>query len=298
MERFAMRIGEEDVQGKVSFDPLVPPRILYPRHGRAGLLPGAAVLILLLAVTAVAGPAGLVERPGGRLPGNIRCVNDKGEEVPLSSLLDRPVVLSLVYYSCEHVCPQVLAALSRLAQDLPLDPAADYRLVTWSFDEKDGPKDAAEAKRNYLRPLPASFPRESWTFLSASAADTLRLTAALGFSFEKVEHGFVHPSIVVVLGPGGRISRYIHVSDYAYGAPSPPVFQPVEIAAALRDATRGANAAGSRAPLLFCFPHRPEGWSGYYGLTALAGGGTLAGLLGLFLYLAVGRRGRKIHVSR
>jgi protein SCO1/2 len=297
MERFAMRIGEEDVQGKVAFEPLVPPRILFCRHGRARSLPGLAALLFLLAA-AVAGPAGLVERPGEWVPGNIRCVNDKGDEVPLASLLDRPVVLSLVYYSCEHICPQVLAALSRMAQDLPLDPGVDYRLVTWSFDEKDGPKDAAEAKRNYLRPLPASFPRESWAFLTASAADTRKLTAALGFSFEKAEHGFVHPSILVILGPGGRISRYIHVSDYAYGAPSPPVFQPVEIAAALRDASRGAVANVARAPLLFCFPHRPEGWGGYYGLTALAGGGTLAGLLVLFLYLAAGRRGGKRRVSR
>src|SRR5512135_3189581 len=113
MERLAMRIGEEDVQGKVAFDPLVPPRIHTSRHSQACLPGRVGVLALLLSAAALAGPPGVVERPGGSVPGNIRCVNDQGEAIALGTLLDRPVVLSLVYYSCEHVCPQVLAGLSR-----------------------------------------------------------------------------------------------------------------------------------------------------------------------------------------
>src|SRR5512138_1068410 len=58
-----------------------------------------------------AGRAGLEERPGRSLPADIFAADEQGRPVRLVDLVDRPVILALVYYSCEHVCPLVLSAL-------------------------------------------------------------------------------------------------------------------------------------------------------------------------------------------
>ncbi|MGB8959665.1 MAG: SCO family protein [Candidatus Aminicenantales bacterium] len=240
--------------------------------------------------SAAADRPGVTEHVGADIPGDIFAVDDRGRSWKLADLADRPVILALVYYSCEHVCPQALGALGQLASGLPLTPGADYRLVTFSFDAADTPQDAAEAKRNYIKPLGPGFPAEAWTFLTASPENIGKLTDSLGFRFKKQPHGFIHPSVLVILGPGGRISGYIHVSRTAYGVGYPVMFSPVSIGASLRRAAAGGSEAKDPAPLLFCYPHEPEGQPRFYGVLSALGAVTLAFLGGLFLYLAVGRK--------
>jgi len=251
----------------------------------AAVLPGAAAGL----ITPAENP-GIVEHLGQAIPADIRCLDDKGAEVNLRALADRPTILSLVYYSCDHICPQVLVALGRLVGDLPLAAGMDYRVVTLSFDSLDSPRDAAKARRNYTRPLPKDFPPGAWMFLTASERNIRAVTGRLGFSFEQEEHGFVHPAVLVVLGPGGVISRYIYPTKYAYGASYPVTFPAVGMADSLRRAALGEIGAEAPGPVLFCFPHEPPGQARYYGLMRLAGWGTLAVLAALFLYLIAGRR--------
>ncbi len=210
--------------------------------------------------------------------------------VRLADLLDRPAILSLAYYSCEHICPQVLVGLGQLVSGLDLEPGKDYRLITWSFDEGDTPAEAAAARKNYTLPLGPGFPEGGWAFLAASAAETAKLTEALGFSFKKDEHGFIHPVILVILTPGGRISRYVRISKFNYGVAYPVVLSTYETAESLRAAGRGMIDAGPGGPLLFCFPHEPPGQGRYYSLMTVLGSVTLLGLAALFVYLASGRR--------
>ena len=234
---------------------------------------------------------GITEHVGGKIPADILVVDEHGTSLRLEGLADRPVILALVYYSCEHVCPQVLGALGQLVSDLQLMPGKGYRLVTFSFDAADTPQDATTAKRNYIKPLGPGFPAEAWSFLTASPENIARLTDALGFSFKKDSHGFIHPSVLVILGPGGRISGYVHVTRTAYGVGYPVMFSPVAIGASLRRAADGASESQDPAPLLFCYPHEPEGQPRFYQILSALGAGTLAILAGLFLYLAFGRKG-------
>lgn len=265
-------------------------------------------VLLLTVVSAMAGPApgrssvpenggrmaiGVTERLGQRVPDDIVCVNDRNEPVRLGTLLDRPAILSLVYYSCEHICPQVLTGLGKLASDIDLKPARDYRIITFSFDADDTPADAATARKNYTLPLGQGFPEDGWAFLTAGESEIARLTGALGFSFQKDEHGFTHPVILVILTPGGTISRYVRVSKFTYGVAYPVAFPAFETAELLRTAGRGAVSAGPNTPLLFCFPHEPVGQVGYFSLMTIFGGVTLLSLLALFIYLSAGRRGTR-----
>jgi protein SCO1 len=233
---------------------------------------------------------GLTERTGQTIPGNIICLDEQGNGVRLDALIDRPTILSLVYYSCEHICPQVLVGLGRLVSGGGLGPSSGYRLITVSFDGMDMPNDAAEAKRNYTRPLPEGFPPDAWRFLTASEHDIARLTEALGFRFKREGHGFVHPEVLVVLGPGGFISRYVQVTKFAYGTAYPVAFAPVPMASFLREAAARRTGSGPEDPVLFCFPGEPSGQAGYFGLLRVAGWGTLVALAALFIFLSAGRR--------
>jgi protein SCO1/2 len=236
---------------------------------------------------------GVSEKLGDSLPGDITCVDERGEEIRLDALLGKPVILCLVYYSCAHICPQVLVGLGRLVPQLDLRAGVDYRLITISFDAADTPAAAASAKQNYLHPLGPDFPGAAWLFATASEENITRLTGALGFRFAKRPHGFIHPSILVILSPGGRIARYIHVTKYNYGEAYPVAFSPVEIKQALLEAWSGRLSPTPPAPLLFCFPMEPSRQSRYFRLMAMSGWITLAGLGALFTTLSIKRRRRK-----
>jgi protein SCO1/2 len=235
---------------------------------------------------------GVTEHVGQFIPGEVLVVDDAGATLRLADLVDRPVILALVYYSCEHICPQVLSALGHLASEMTLAPGTDYRIVTLSFDAADTPADAARAKKNYLKPFAGGLPAGSWSFLTASPDDIRTLTDAAGFRYEADSHGFIHPSVLVILAPGGRIAGYIHVSKTAYGVGYPVTFPAVGVATSLRRAADGQSEAPSPLPLLFCYPHEPEKQSGFYGLLSTLGAFTLAVMAGLFLllFMASGRR--------
>ncbi len=234
-----------------------------------------------------------MEKTGHSIPSGIRCVNDRGREFPLLDLVDRPTILSLVYYNCEHICPQLLSGLGQLIQSLALDPKRDYRVITLSFDSEDTEREAALARRNYTKPLGSGFPEETWSFLVAAQRDIEELTGALGFSFQKEEHGFTHPAILAIIAPGGKICRYVYASKYHYGVGYPVTFSKVDIAQSLRAAGRGETSSGARGPLLFCFPHEPERQIESLRLMRAVGWGTLVGLAILFVYLAAGRKRSK-----
>jgi len=233
-----------------------------------------------------AGP-GLTEHIGALIPADILAVDDQGRTVRLADLLDRPAVLTLVYYTCEHICPLVLGALGQLASDMPLRPGADYRLITLSFDASDTRAEAAAARLNYTKPLGPKLPADAWSFLTASTEDIARLTGALGFRFEPDVHGFIHPSVLVILGPGGRIAGYVHVTRTAYGVGYPVTFSPMAIAADLQRAGAAEPAGPDPAPLLFCYPHEPPAHAKFYGLMTAMGVGTLVLLAAFFVYMSV-----------
>ena len=233
-----------------------------------------------------AGP-GLTEHIGALIPADILALDEQGRTVRLSDLLDRPAVLALVYYTCEHVCPLVLGALGQLASDMPLRPGVDYRLITLSFDASDTPAQAATARLNYTKPLGPKLARGAWSFLTASAEDIARLTGALGFRVEPDVHGFIHPSVLVILGPGGRIAGYVHVTRTAYGVGYPVTFPPMAIAADLQRAGAAETVGRDPAPLLFCYPHEPPAQNRFYGLMAAMGVGTLVLMAAFFVYMSV-----------
>ncbi len=231
---------------------------------------------------------GVDEKLGGRVPLDDVFRDETGREVRLREYLaDGPVLLTLNYYTCPMLCPLTLRNLLAAAQEVKgIGLDQDYRIVTVSID----PDEKTETARARAREIHGEMegipdPSSRWPFLLGDAKAIDSLTSAVGFRYRKVGSEFAHPDAVVVLTPGGKISRYL------YGIEQ----KPVDLKLALIEAA-GGNIGESTAlnqVLLFCFHYDPVGkkYALYARNIMRAGGALTVGLLGALL-IVLWKRGR------
>jgi protein SCO1/2 len=203
---------------------------------------------------AVLREVGVDERLGTQVPTDLPFTDASGKAVRLGDYLrGGPAVLTLNYYTCPMLCPLTfrrLAATMAVLKGLSL--SKDYRVVTVSINPDEIPE-IARAKANethaFVPGLAAGDDR--WPFLYGSADSVRRLTEAVGYRYRKVGSDFAHPSVAIVLTPGGVVSRYL------YGIEIPPL----DLKLALIEAADGKIGASSAANtlLMYCFQYDPAG---------------------------------------
>jgi protein SCO1/2 len=237
---------------------------------------------------------GITEKIGQTIPARLIFADEQGREVTLGDLIKKPAILTLVYYDCGRFCPQLLAALAAVFPQLGLKPDDDYQVVTVSFDESDTPAVARDLKRNYLKAIQNPFPADAWRFLTGDRRNIQELCAAVGFTFQKEMHGFAHPVALIVLSPRRKISRYIHVSKFFYGAEYPITFSAIELSQALTDAAQERVGLATHKEFLYCFPHEPKQEINFFKISGIFGVVTIVCLAAFFVYLSVtGRKTQK-----
>jgi protein SCO1/2 len=207
--------------------------------------------------------------------------------VRLGDLLGKPVILNLVYYTCDRICPQMLSGLARVLPQLSLTPEKQYRVLTVSFDETDTPGIARAKKNNYMMAIDKPFPEEAWRFLTGRKERIDRLTEAAGFQYRRDSHGFMHPVVLVILSPEGKIMKYMQVTKYEYGQAYPVTFAPFDLDVALTEAAQGRAVTGVQKAVLYCFAHEPAGLGKFFGILSIVGIVTLAAMAAFFIYLKV-----------
>ncbi len=236
------------------------------------------------------GEIGIEEKTGQLLPPDLVFHDEKGLDIKLGDLFGKPAILTLVYYTCEHICPLMLGGLSQALPRLTVVAGRDYRVITVSFDETDTPEKARDVKKNYITAAGSVFPEEGWKFLTGNRESIEKLTQAVGFRFRKEIHGFNHPVVLVFLSPEGKISKYLQVTKYAYGADYPITFSSFDLNVSLTEATQGKAVTGLKKALLYCFSHEPPGQSKFFNFIAVVGLVTLAAMAAFFIYLQVSTR--------
>lgn len=245
---------------------------------------------------------GIVEKTGGIISPGLVFRDENGAEIRLGSLLGKPVLLTLVYYTCEHICPLVLGGLSQAVPRLAMTTGKDYRLITVSFDDADTPERARETKKNYIKAAGSPLVEDGWQFLVGDRENIAELTKAVGFTFKKEIHGFNHPVVLIFLTSEGKISQYFYVTKYQYGADYPITFSSFDLNMGLTQAAQGKEVTGITKALLYCFSHEPPGQSKFFAFLAMAGLFTLAALAAFFIYLQVStrryRRGKAYDIEK
>lgn len=187
------------------------------------------------------------EKTGQYLPLDLEFVDEEGRSVRLGDIIDRPTLFLPGYFYCANICSKNLANLAVALNSLSFQPGKDYRVVALSFNEAEGPLDAARAKRNYLKILPEGFPASEWRFLTGNKEAIKAATDAVGFRFQKAsDETFIHPAALMVIAADGKIIRYVFGS-----------FLAGDIDVALSAAESGTPALSVRRLLGFCFNYDP-----------------------------------------
>lgn len=252
-------------------------------------------VFLLINSTAVRaqtdGEIGVRERLGQSVPLDLNFRDEKGSIVRLGDVVNKPTVVTLVYYSCSHFCPQMLLGLAEVLGEVKMSPGKDYRIVTVSIDDADTPEDASGLKMNYTKATNMHLPGDAWRFLTGDKESVMKIANALGVTFKKETHGFIHPEAIVFLSPQGKITSYIYPSKYSFGVGQPMTFSPVDFTKALTCASEGTVEAGVRSSQLLCFPHEPGRQERFFDILKVLGGLTLIAAISLFVYLSL--TGRK-----
>ena len=122
-------------------------------------------------------------------------------DVALTELLGKTQVVSMIYTSCEHVCPMIVSAMKELETNLSESTAAEVEFLLVSFTpDTDTPQVMTEyAERHNLD-------QERWTLLRGDDGDVRNLAMTLGVRYEVVSDTEVnHSNLISVLDEQGRL---------------------------------------------------------------------------------------------
>lgn len=137
----------------------------------------------------------------------------RGEQAAFASLAGEPVLVSMFYSSCPHVCPMLISTIREIEKQLPADAREEFRIALISVDpERDDPAALhALAERHGVE-------NERWTFARTSEHQTRALAAVLGIKYKALPDGdFNHTTAMILLDANGReIAR-----SGKLGAPDP-----------------------------------------------------------------------------
>ncbi len=223
---------------------------------------------------------GIDEKRGNYLPLDSQFVTSEGDTVTLGSLINKPVLLDIVYYNCAGICHPLLQELTWAVDRINMTPGKDFDVITLSFDPTENSGDAKKWKRSYLQSMKRNIPDSAWFFLTGDSLNIVKLTNAVGFKYQPREGMYVHAGCVISITPEGKISRYI------YG----DTFNPFDLQMAIIDAQNEEVRPTSAKLLQFCFSYDPEGRKYKLNITRIVGGVTLIGVLVFLLVLIFNRK--------
>jgi protein SCO1/2 len=191
---------------------------------------------------------GIVEHLDTIIPANLTFNNELGQPVQLKSLISKPTILSLVYYDCPGICPQLLSGVSDVIEKIGMQLGRDYQVITVSFNYDDTPESSLEKKKNFLRPHSKPY-AQYWQYLTGDSANIYALTHTLGYNFTRAGNDFMHPSCIMVLSPEGKVTRYLYGTSYL----------PFDVKMAIIEAQQGKSRPTINRVLEYCFSYDPEG---------------------------------------
>ena len=224
---------------------------------------------------------GIDQRLNEQVPLDAVFKDEQGNEVRLGQFFKgKPVVLSLVYYTCPMLCTQVLNGQLGTYRALAFNIGEQFEVVTVSFDPKETPQLAAAKKETYIKGYNRPSGENGWHFLTGDAANIKRLTEAVGFRYvwDDQTNQFAHASGIMLLTPEGKIARYFYGIEYP----------PKDLRLSLVEASQNKIGNPVDVLMLYCYHYDPA--TGKYGVVVmnvmrLAGAITVILIVGLLLLL-------------
>jgi protein SCO1 len=223
---------------------------------------------------------GFVEKLGDTIPLDLKFLNESNDTVTLRQLIDKPTILSFVYFDCPGLCSPLMSGISDAVSKLDMKLGEEYQLITISFNTTDTPEKALIKKENFVQEIKGE-DRKHWIYLTGSQENIDAITDALGFRYIPQGLDFAHPSGIMLISPSGKITRYL------YGL----TFLPFDVKMAIIEAQREMARPTINKVLEMCFSYDPVGRTYTLQVTRIVGAFMIFGAVIVFIVLLV--RGRR-----
>lgn len=150
----------------------------------------------------------------------IELLKSDGSAVSLAAYRGKPLVISMIFSSCHHICPTTTQYLQQVVDKAraALDPDS-FQVVSIGFDTvNDSPQRMAQFRTS------TGVTDERWDFLSGDAAGIAKLVRQLGFIYTPSPRGFDHLIQTSIVGADGVIYRQV----YGMSFPTPSLIEPLK----------------------------------------------------------------------
>jgi len=212
---------------------------------------------------------GIVEKLGDTIPLDLKFYNEKNDTVTLGSMINKPTILSFVYFDCPGLCSPLLDGIADVISKMDMTVGKDFNIITISFNTKDTPEKARIKKLNFVQKIQEK-DRASWYYLTGELGNIQKITEAVGFRYKPTGLDFAHPSTIIMISPQGKITRYL------YGI----TFLPFDVKMAVVESQKGLVRPTSTKLLDYCFAYDTQSRSYTLQFTRLIGAFIL--VVGLF----------------
>ena len=158
---------------------------------------------LLLAISSSLAGAAVPEPPSDSIYQlSMKMTDQAGATVSLDVFRNRPVLISMFYGSCPHVCPLLVATIQQIERQLPAAARQRTSVLLVSLDpQRDTPEQLATLAGRHNTDL------ARWKFARVEPDDVRKLAAVLNVQYRRLPDGeFNHSTVISLLSPTGRIT--------------------------------------------------------------------------------------------
>jgi protein SCO1/2 len=237
---------------------------------------------------------GIDQRLNNQVPLFLKFRDETGQTVTLGSYFGKkPVILSLVYYTCPMLCTMAENGLLNALREVKFNIGEQYEVVTVSIDPTENPEMAMGKRAVYVGLYGRPGAKQGWHFLVGDEPSIRALAQSVGFHYNYIPETkqFAHATGIMVLTPQGKVSRYF------YGI----LYPSRDIRLALVEASNEKIGNPVDAVLLYCCQYDPT--TGKYSLLVsrvlrIAGAITLLCMGTLIFALSRGGRQNSIQDSK
>lgn len=126
---------------------------------------------------------------------------EEGEEIQLHELKGKVLVVVMIYTSCKVACPQLVADMKRIEQQVPEEKKEDVRYILVSIDPET---DTPEKLKGFA--VQNNMDGEEWTFLQGDENSVREFANVLAVKYKEIAPlDFSHSNIISVFDQKGEL---------------------------------------------------------------------------------------------
>ncbi|HOI32593.1 MAG: SCO family protein [Bacteroidales bacterium] len=214
---------------------------------------------------------GVYEKLDQFIEEDIVFTDENFREVNIKEAIDKPTIVAMVYYECPGICTPLLNGLADVMKRSDLELGKDYQVFTISFSHIESPVLAQNKKRTYSKLVGKGDLEHGWHFFTGDSLNIDRFLDNIGYKVKQEGDEYIHPATLVVISPHGKITRYLHGTNYL----------PFDMKMAVVEAGLERSGPTINKILDYCFSYDPEGKTYVFNVTRVSG--TIILLLALAL---------------